>query len=537
MMINPYSIPVFSSSLVLVLFGIFVIRKNVKSHLNIAFLLICISCSVWLFFYSIAFSTTNMKLIMILFRIGYCGISFIPVTVLFYTTVFANYSKKINYISCFLGLMCSYFILTSNFIISNAKEYYWGYYPFAGKFHPLFLVFFSVPALLSFLILIKCIFVNNNNSIKLNQAKYVSLAFIIFAFASFDFIPNYGIELYPFGYVPTIIFLAIVACAIVKHHLMDINIVIRKGLVYSILITLFTIMYLTIVMSVEHIFQGIIGYRSLLISILFASIIALLFIPLKNRIQSLIDKVFLGKTPEQIAQENELLRHELLRSEKLKTVATFASGMAHEIKNPLTAIKTFTEYLPQKIGDKEFLEKFSKIVGSEVEKIDDLVHQLLDYSKPAPLQLKETDIHKLIDDTLELLNNQFIRNNIKIDKNYSLDAARSTLRVDPNQMKQAFLNLFLNAIEAMFSGGTIRISTNPSSSSGRESMIICVQDTGCGIPKKNIPQIFEPFYSSKEKGSGLGLSIVYNIINEHKGYIKVESMINKGTNFIIKLPT
>ena len=360
------------------------------------------------------------------------------------------------------------------------------------------------------------------------QIKYIAIGFFIASFASVDYLPKFGIEIYPCGYIFFLIWIFIITYAIFKHQLMDINIVIRKGLVYSILITIFTLIYLTIVILTEKLFQGFLGYRSLPISIIFASIIALIFIPLKNRIQLLIDKLFLGKTPGQIAQENELLRQELMRSERLKTVATFASGMAHEIKNPLTAIRTFTEYLPQKKDDKEFLEKFSKIVGSEVEKIDGLVHQLLDYSKPAPLQLKEVDIHKLIDDTLELLNNQFIKYQIKIKKDYALD---SVLLVDPNQMKQVFLNLFLNAVEAMPKGGEITVRTSQEA----DKAIITIEDTGCGIPGKDLPHIFEPFYSTKEKGSGLGLSIVYNIIKEHKGTIEVSCIKGKGTGFIIKL--
>ncbi|MBL7129873.1 MAG: hypothetical protein ISS45_00465 [Candidatus Omnitrophica bacterium] len=520
----------------MIYFGIFVINKNPKSSLSFAFLLICLSCVIWLFLYSLTYNLKDEKLIILLFKIAYCGITFIPVSILFYITIFVNYCKKFNFISLIYGIISSYLILKSDYLINGVKKYFWGYYPLAGIFHPVYLIFFFGFILVAFYFLFKFVLKPNLDSLKRNQIKYVLLAFIFFNFASIDFIPNYGIELYPFGYIPTILFLAIVAYAIVKHHLMDINIVFRKGLVYSILITIFTVIYLSIVILIERIFQGILGYRSLLISIIFASVIALIFIPLKNKIQSFIDRVFLGKTPEQIARENELLKQELMRSEKLKTIATFASGMAHEIKNPLTAIKTFAEYLPNKKDDSDFLEKFSKIVGSEVEKIDDLVHQLLDFSKPSPLQLKETNINKLIDDTLELLNNQFIKYNIKISKDYS-DSKMITV-IDQNQMKQVFLNLFLNSIEAMPKGGTLTIATTNirDNSCKKQFVEIRVQDTGCGIPEKDIPHIFEPFYTTKEKGTGLGLSLVYNIIKQHKGEIYAESRINQGSSFIIKLP-
>ncbi len=241
-------------------------------------------------------------------------------------------------------------------------------------------------------------------------------------------------------------------------------------------------------------------------------------------------------------------QQQLAQAEKLAAIGRFAASIAHEVKNPLTPIKTFTEYLPQKYQDKEFVDKYSKIVSSEVNRIDSLMHQLLDFSKPSPLQLAETDIRKLIDDTLELLSNEFIKHSIKVEKNYPLppkadpplagNATRYTLKVDSQRLKQAFLNFFLNAIDAMPSGGTLTVSTSIEhlGSSIEKSVLICVQDTGCGIPEENLARIFEPFFSTKERGTGLGLAIVYSIIKEHNGLISVESQIDKGTKFTIELP-
>jgi len=315
-----------------------------------------------------------------------------------------------------------------------------------------------------------------------------------------------------------------------------------------------------------------VGYSSLIISILYAFVIALFFNPVRNKIQHFADRIFLGKDPIQIARENELMRQELERTERLKAVATFASGMAHEIKNPLTSIKTFAEYLPKKRNDAEFLNKFSKIVSGEVGRIDSLVHQLLDFAKPAPLNLQTVDINSLLDDILGFLNNDFLKYKIKVIKEFNTDehglkstddhglnisefntdehGLKSTddhrlnisdnsclIKGDSNQLRQAFLNLFLNAIDAMPDGGTLSITTSICDNSPEEKFAeISVKDTGCGIPKEDLPHIFEPFYSKKEEGTGLGLSIVYNIIKEHKGSIKAESRLGKGTTFIIKLP-
>jgi two-component system sensor histidine kinase HydH len=330
-----------------------------------------------------------------------------------------------------------------------------------------------------------------------------------------------------------------------KYQVLNINIVIQKSFVYSILIAIISTTYFIFVFLAERFFQGMFGYTSLIVSIIYAITIALFFIPVKNRIQHFADKIFLGKDLVQIARENELMKQELERSERLKAVAHFASGMAHEIKNPLTAIKTFTEYLPEKKNDPEFLNKFSNIVSGEVDRIDSLVHQLLDFAKPSPLKLEETDIHKLLVDTLNLLSNDFIKCKIKVNTDYT--DKKLIIHIDPNRMKQAFLNIFLNALEAMPSGGTLSIKTivhrqqtidgsvdhRPSTMDSK--VIIEVIDTGCGIPEKDLPHIFEPFYSTKENGTGLGLSIVYNIIKEHGGSIKAETKTGEGTRFVIEL--
>ncbi len=233
-----------------------------------------------------------------------------------------------------------------------------------------------------------------------------------------------------------------------------------------------------------------------------------------------------------LAKENERLMEEIRRGDRLKAVATLAAGMAHEIKNPLTSIKTFTEYLDTKYNDESFRDKFKRIVGGEVDKINTIVGHLLDFAKPKPLSLQKVDIYNAIDETLSLLSNDFIKKRIDIVREYNTKEL-STINADPNRLKQAFLNLFLNAMDAMKNGGKMIVNTRLSGN----NLEITIEDTGSGIPKKDIPHIFDPFYSTKENGTGLGLSIVYGIIKEHGGSITCESEVGKGTKFIITLFT
>jgi len=487
-------------------------------------------------------------------RIAHIGAIFIPIFFYHTISIFCElYRKKIILFSYIQGVIFSLMFASFTNVKFLTITYVFDsfYYPVFTK-DPQGLIFGTV----FFLIWISFVIFGHYELFKLyrksfsekrNQILYFFVGMATgFSGGAMNFLPAFHINIYPYGNLLIPVYCLIVTYAILRHQLLDIRIVVQKSFVYSVLIAFITATYFVFVFLAERLFQGMVGYTSLIISILYAFVIALFFNPVKDKVQHFADRVFLGKDPIQIARENELMRQELERSERLKTVATFASGMAHEIKNPLTSIKTFTEYLPQKTEDKEFLKKFSKIVCNEVNRVDSLVHQLLDFAKPGPLELQTINIHNLLNDTLNLLNSEFIKHRIELKKEYK--ATSSKLQADSNQVKQAFLNLFLNAIEAMPDGGALTVKTIVYSQQSTDKTMdyrpstvdnkieISITDTGCGIPKKDLPHIFEPFYSKKENGTGLGLSIVYNIIKEHRGNIKVSSKIKEGTRFMIELP-
>jgi len=380
-----------------------------------------------------------------------------------------------------------------------------------------------------------------------NRTAYLFFGFLIgFSGALTNLLPHFGINLYPFGNFMIPLYSIIVVYAILKHQLLDIVVVIRKSIVYTILIGLVSLAYLATVFLFEKFLQESFGYRSPTLSFSAALILGTILIPLRNQIQCLVDKYFFQASMPELAYENTFLRQEVMDKEKFKAVATMASGMAHEIKNPLTAIKIFSEYLPLKMNDPEFLQKFSRIVGKEADRINDLVRQLLEFSRPSAPKLEETSIQNLIGEVLDFLSSQFLNCNIKIEKNFQLNG--TLLRIDPNQFRQVFLNLFINAIEAMPKGGTLAIQTEdqrpktenqnskPYTLNPKPCIIITITDTGTGIPPETLKTLFEPFHTTKAKGTGLGLSITKNIIESHKGRIKVESNVGRGTKFVVELP-
>jgi signal transduction histidine kinase len=223
------------------------------------------------------------------------------------------------------------------------------------------------------------------------------------------------------------------------------------------------------------------------------------------------------------------------RADRLASLGTLTAGLAHEIRNPLVAIKTFTQLLPERLEDEEFRNHFLNIASGEVDRISALVTELLEFARPSEPKFELEDINAVLDGMILLVSTETKSKRIDIIKDYASDLR--PVNIDREQMKQVFLNLLLNAIEATPENGKIHVKTRSFVKPENEPYIqIEFTDNGCGIPQEYLEDIFIPFFTTKEKGSGLGLSISNQIIHDHKGYIDVESKVNQGTSFFINLP-
>ncbi len=530
---NPYSILPLVASIVSLSLGFYVFNHDCKRDIYQIFLFWCICLFFWLFFYTICYSTQNPQLAIYLVRLACTSVTFVSISFYHFVVVYLGLNKEKRLLPVFYAinlLIGMAMILRTDFMPSVQKHFY-GYYGVAGKWYPIPTAFFLIFTIRSFYLLNKAIKSGALSPSKSMQAKYILFAFGLAYLASIDFLPKYNIEIYPLGAIFVIMWATLMTHAFLKHQLMDINIVFRKSLVYSILVASITIMYLSIIIFMEKIFRDVFGYQSLFTSIFSAAIIATFFIPLKNKIQHYVDKLFFKGTTEEIAQENEYLRKEVAQAEKSKAIATLASGMAHEIRNPLTVIKTFYEYFPDKKDDQKFLEKFKSTTGPEIERIEHLIADLLQFAKPSPASFQQVHMSQLLAETLNLIEYQLKTYHIDLQTTNDIPNTL-TISADPNKLKQAFLNIILNAIDAMPEGGKLAITLKAISS----TLTISISDTGCGISSEDLKHIFEPFYTKKEKGTGLGLAIVQGIIEEHGGKIRIKSEINKGTEFIIELP-
>jgi two-component system, sporulation sensor kinase E len=218
----------------------------------------------------------------------------------------------------------------------------------------------------------------------------------------------------------------------------------------------------------------------------------------------------------------------LIRSEKLSIVGQMAAGIAHEIRNPLTSLKGFSQLLKNKAPQ---YTDYLNIMLTELERINFIVSELLVVSKPQVVNLQYINIQDTLFNTIELLNTQAILNNVVLQ--FQPVESIPLIRCDENQLKQVFINLFTNGIDAMPYGGKVTVDIeNPDP----QHLVITFKDHGIGIPKERIPRLGEPFYSTKEKGTGLGLMVSFQIIQFHKGHIHIDSTLGVGTTIIITLP-
>lgn len=218
----------------------------------------------------------------------------------------------------------------------------------------------------------------------------------------------------------------------------------------------------------------------------------------------------------------------LLQSEKLSIVGELAAGVAHEIRNPLTTIKGFVQ-LNRVVGGSV---QYNDLVLSELERIESITTELLSLGKPQAVTLSQTNLGRLVENTLEIMAPQAVMSNIEIE--FQAPDEPIFITCEQNQVKQVFLNILKNAMEAMPSGGGIRVELKKS---GEDQCQVRFQDSGYGIPEELLPRLGEPFYTLKEKGTGLGLMICHKIIQQHHGQIHYRSKVGEGTTVEITLPT
>lgn len=699
---NIFSIASFIAFVICELLAGFVYFKNPKSKINKSFAIVTFLIGIWtLFPFVTALGRTELEATFFA-RLVYIAAIFVPpffLQFIFNLIGISSIEREKNKLIAFYIVSCIFLLFSfSPELIKGTTRFAPYFAVIPGRLYILFFLFFTLMAFLGhYKLVMKYI---ESTGYKRNQLIYTFISFGIVSLGGLiHFLTAYGIkEIFPHDFL-VILYGLIMAYAIIRYRLLDINVVFKKTLAYSLSAGLlmggFVVFALVMTELISFLSGEKYSFEINKITILTAITIALLFNPLRNKIQEIIDKVFYKKTYDYygtlrkvshdlatildfqkiysfvgdtifstlglksiyilssiigrdyevvyhrafggkgersevigdgeekalkinrdsdiikflktsddilikdelpavqeilgqeaidnitntikplngeaiipvfidnkleilmilgdklsgdifsgedinllntisdqtaIAIKNATLYAEKIHSERLASIGMMAAALAHEIKNPLASIKVFAQLMPERYSDTEFRETFSRVVSDEIQRIDGLVTELLDFSKKTPIVTEKVDIPNLLDDTLELFTGWFKKNNIHVIKRYD---GPLSVAGNKKRLKQALINIIINSCQAMDYGGTLRITTTFDTDYAN----ISIEDNGAGIHKNNIEKIFDPFFTTKQMGAGLGLAISKKIIEDHGGKISVSSRVFVGTTFVLSLPS
>jgi len=520
----------FLTSIIVPAQGLFVLTRNPKQPANRTWCSLSVSVGLWSLAYALMISSFEYDRSLLWARVMEANGCIIPTLFLHFTYTLlqtTNHKRTVGIFYLIGGTLSLLALFTPLIVVTVKPKMEFPHYTHFGQLAWVYTIFFFSTVIFAHVKLWQGIKLSTSK--KRNQLFYVFTAGVMgFGTGATAFPISFGFPMNDFG---NLVFLYAfpITYAILKHQLMDITVVFRRTLVYSILTACLTASYFLFILIMERWFQTLVGYRSFLPTAAAAFLLAVSFIPLKNWIQAFVDRFFFKGSLPQLAAEQQRLRGHLRQADQEKAVTILAAGMAHEIKNPLATIKTFAEYLKTKYDDPSFRERFTKLVPEEVSKIDRIVQEVLMFARPAPPKTTAINLQTLTEETIEFLNTQLITQHIAVVRAYQTNDECSA---DPVQIKQVLLNLLLNSIEAMVEGGALTITIERADS----WIIWTLQDTGHGIPKELLRQLGEPFITTKSNGTGLGLAVVRTILDAHGGRLTLESQPGAGTTASIRLP-
>lgn len=230
----------------------------------------------------------------------------------------------------------------------------------------------------------------------------------------------------------------------------------------------------------------------------------------------------------------ERLQRLLAQNDRLSAIGMLAASVAHEIRNPLVSVRTFAQLLPERLHDEEFCTSFRELALAEIDRISLLVNDLLAFARPSAPEIHAADINDILDQIRRLVDGETKKRSIAF--RVDLDPSLPSVEVEEARIKQVFLNVVLNALHACGAGGAVTLRTRAITHGAGSYFQVEIRDSGPGIPAEDIGRIFDPFFTTKAGGSGLGLFIARRIVQDHGGFIDVQSTPGAGAVFLVNFP-
>lgn len=526
-----HSIMPFITALLFGSVGSYVFFKHKRAPESGPYAFWCYTTVHWHLVWAYIYSNPMIASLDFLTRFCYSGIVFIPIAFYHFIISFLRDSKRNRRVKVayFLGGLFVTAIWTGHTFVIGTQKYWWGYYPRVGWMHVLYLGFLAYLVWDGLTLLMAELKKPSLSEMRRNQVRYVIGTCVVYVFASIDFLPNYGISIYPIGFVFTIISWGLVTYAIAAHHLLDVHVIIRKTLIYSLVSTTLACVYVGTITFLAHFLERWHASSSAVSSALAAVFITLLFNPLRHRVQHFIDRYFFRESLDQA----------ILRE------AT--SGFVHEIKRPLARIGLPAELsiadLEDLVARRRSIEDVTprvlqrlRYILSQTTDAGDKIEAIQEVSTSDGKPMEEVDLKAVIKRGLEAERELLDRHHIQIE----LDMINQfpALRGHARQLEIVVSNLVKNAAEALSklppeAPRTISIITSFIGS----QIKLKVKDSGPGITQEDLRHLFEPYFTTKgPHGMGMGLFLCRQIIQAHGGSILAKRAESGGAVFEIVMP-
>jgi len=534
---NLFSIPPLASAMLFLLLGVFIFLSNRKSRLNLTFFLICLSTCWWQFSWFILFNIHNEQLALILVRIGYAGILFIPIFFYHFFILFIEDKRSFDrlalYASYFITMIFEFINFFSNYFVKGVHKYFFGFYPAVNFVHLAYLLLLTF-VLFRIIFLLNDYLIRNNikSDLKAKQIKYLLPSMILYGLASFDFTANYGLEVYPIGFIFIVIFSLIIAYSIIKLQLLDVKAIATE--IFAVFLTVVSFIEIfTVSSTIDLVYRLTIFVVTLIFAIL---LIRSVLREVHRREEMEVLNKKLNKVSKDLADANK----ELKRLDESKS--EFLSISSHQLRTPLTIIKGYSSMLME--GS---FGKMTKPVKDSVEKIFvsterliNLVESLLNISRieagRIEFKLEPVDLEAVAKSMAADFQDKAKARKLKLL--FNAEEKVPKVLADSQKIKDVVSNLIDNAIKYT-KQGEIMVGLHQEGT----SVVFSSQDTGIGLGADDIGRLFNKFTRGKEsnkvntEGIGLGLYYARVLIENMGGRIWVESPgKGKGSKFSFSLP-
>jgi signal transduction histidine kinase len=489
--------------------SLFIKKKKSSVHLSFAFLCLALFFQkAGEFFYGIL--DTNLWK-----STDYIGLLFIPSLLMVFFRLFLDrqksYSNNVIILTALGGFLLATLCLT--------PLYEWPH------LNVIFYFYVGFTLVYCYAVLVDSVKTKKNEDPDKKKFLYLAIACTLAAALSIsDIFYYYGYKIPPMSNIAMAVLIYFTLIIITHPRLPEIHEIMCRALIILALVLFVTIIFYIVI----NLFGKNIMFPSN--SILMASFIIVISIdPAKLILKKIASRFFFeGKNvflslyaiDEEVEKEKSMFLEEM------------ATGLAHEIRNPLSSIKGAAQYLKSEAGPTQD-QRLLDVIVEETDRLNGVVSQFLDYARPDSINAELQDVNRIIDKVISLIKTAGKSEDINIERH--LDGNLPYAKIDGEQMIQVILNVALNAIESMPEGGTLSFSTGSVDNGGGKTIEIVVRDTGCGIEKDDLKNIFKPFFTTKKRGTGLGLPVCRKIVKKHGGHIDVESVPGQGTAVFIRI--